>query len=302
MGRPEVSFHTAGKQHPYNDSYITINQAYVHYTPPAGSHDSQPTNTASIPILFVHGGALTGAMWESTPDRRPGWATLASRPPFNRPVYCIDAVDSGRSQRCPDASRPAEIEHRTAADMWQRFRFGPSEDASKANANSTQRRREPWPDLQFPLECSDRLLASQSARRRGRAQYEAEAEGLRDAIAEIGGCDVVAHSNGCAVFILALLDEAARAKVRSSVLVEPGPPHTPALEHVESVRKLVVWGDHLAGHEMWDPITAHYQEMKGDVTVWELPKMGINGNSHFPMHDRNSDEIGKMVLDWLEDP
>ena len=85
-------------------------------------------------------------MWESTPDRRPGWAVLASRPPYSRPVYCIDAVDSGRSQRCPDKIRPARVEHRTAEDMWSRFRFGPSVDAKCES--------EPFFDLQFPLEFS----------------------------------------------------------------------------------------------------------------------------------------------------
>jgi hypothetical protein len=207
---------------------------------------------------------------------------------------------------CPDHFRPAQIEHRTSADMWWRFRFGPPDDfehdMSMPNARSNianESERQPFPDLQFPLGYSDRLLASQSARRRGPEQYEAETQGLRDAIDEIGECDVVAHSNGCAVCILALLNESKKQKVRKLVLVEPGPPHTPLLDHVEPVKTLVLWGDHLSGHRLWGEITEHYDEMKGNVTVWKLPEMGLKGNSHFPMHDRNSDQIGNMVLNWL---
>ena len=308
MARPEVSFHTAGKRLPYNSSHIIINQAYVQYIPPVNTYETHPSSSkGELPILFVHGGALIGAMWESTPDRRPGWAVLASRPPHSRPVYCVDAVDSGRSQRCPDTYRTAPIEYRTSADMWWAFRFGPPADFDSDTVGQDAPSRtgdesswKPFQDLQFPLDHSDRLLGSQSARRRGDERYEAEAQGLRDAIAEIGLCDLVAHSNGCAVSILALLDDIARSKVRRLGLIEPGPPHTQSLQHIEGVRTLLMWGDHLSGHKLWDGILAHYGKMGGDITVYDLPKMGFQGNSHFPMHDRNSNEIGKLMLDWLE--
>ena len=308
MPRPEVSFHTAGEQLPYNDSHIIIDQAYVQYIPPVAGHDSElASTTSSAPLLLVHGGGLTGAMWESTPDRRPGWAILATRPPYSRPVYCVDAVDSGRSQRCPDNHRQDSVEHRTVADMWSRFRFGPQENFSgdllkpDADAQSPVRASVSWPDSKFPLEHLNRLLASQSARRRGSEQYEAEAKGLRDAILEIGQCDLLAHSNGCAVVILALLDDVTRSRIRRLVMVEPGPPHTESVDHLDAVRMLMLWGDHIGGHNMWKRIRAHYNKVRGDISVYDLPSMGIKGNSHFPMSDRNSDEIGRMVLDWLRD-
>ena len=84
-------------------------------------------------------------------------------------------------------------------------------------------------------------------------------------------------------------------------MIEPGPPHTPSLEHIETIKTLVLWGDHLTGHKLWELIVAHYKKMNGNVTVWELPKMGIHGNSHVLMHDRNSDEIGKLVFDLLNE-
>jgi hypothetical protein len=33
----------------------------------------------------------------------------------------------------------------------------------------------------------------------------------------------------------------------------------------------------------------------------DLPKMGIRGNSHMLMMDRNSDEIAALVQKWLEE-
>jgi hypothetical protein len=36
-----------------------------------------------------------------------------------------------------------------------------------------------------------------------------------------------------------------------------------------------------------------------DADWWELPRMGIQGNSHMLMMDDNSDEIAQRVGEWL---
>ena len=38
----------------------------------------------------------------------------------------------------------------------------------------------------------------------------------------------------------------------------------------------------------------------GKVDTFELPKMGIKGNTHMMMMDRNSDDVAKLVNDWIE--
>lgn len=288
MPPPPVSFHTKGRRMVYNESHIVVDQAFVHYIPPVAPGD-EGRPLSNLPILFIHGGGLTGAMWEATPDRRPGWAVLASRAPYSRPVYCIDAVDSGRSQRCPDDLRSAPVEYRTAKQMHERFRLAPLENKSTDDQ-----------EYQFPLEHLDALVAAQSARRRGHEQYSAEARGIQDAISEIGECEIIAHSNGCSTCISALLDPNTRSKVKRLVLVEPAWALADSTDHLNGVTTLLVWGDHLAGHDMWEPIMEYYRALEGDVMVYDLPKMGVNGNSHFPMHDRNSDEVGHLILKWLQ--
>ena len=37
----------------------------------------------------------------------------------------------------------------------------------------------------------------------------------------------------------------------------------------------------------------------GKADTFDLPKMGINGNTHMMMMDRNSDEVAKLVNDWI---
>ncbi|MBT9432925.1 hypothetical protein JZM24_13700 [Candidatus Sodalis endolongispinus] len=61
----------------------SVGQTWVQYfLPAAAAHN--------LPLSFWHGGSLTGAMWESTPDGREGWLHYFLR--HGWPVYNVDAV------------------------------------------------------------------------------------------------------------------------------------------------------------------------------------------------------------------
>src|SRR5206468_2183178 len=48
-----------------------------------------------LPLLMWHGGGLTGATYETTPDGREGWRDMFLRKGWD--VYVTDAVERGRS-------------------------------------------------------------------------------------------------------------------------------------------------------------------------------------------------------------
>lgn len=50
---------------------------------------------AKHPMLMIHGGGLTGAMWETTPDGRPGWQMYFLK--AGHDVYTADTVERGRA-------------------------------------------------------------------------------------------------------------------------------------------------------------------------------------------------------------
>jgi len=107
---------------------IVVNQMYVHYRIPA--------NTANRPsIVLVHGGGLTGASYETTPDGREGWATYLVRKGY--PVYVVDFPGRGRAGfdsttinqakfELNAALLPASVNRTTAERAWVNFRFGPT--------------------------------------------------------------------------------------------------------------------------------------------------------------------------------
>jgi pimeloyl-ACP methyl ester carboxylesterase len=281
MAPPKVSFFTPGRRLPHDDSYIIVDQSYVHYTPPAVSHVENPSH---LPILFIHGGGLTGAIWESTPDLRPGWAPLAASAGYM--VYILDTVDSGRSARAPDSIRTGLVEHRTAKQVWTRFRLGSAEKFDE---------RSLFEGSQFPIEAFDALLAGQATRRR--TNDEVEMKGIIDVIKIIGPCQVIAHSHGCAL----LLDALASMPdyIQKMALIEPGGTSI-ASKIAPKIKTLVVWGDYVDVHDAWPAIAAPFDRISS-AEVWRLPELGIKGNTHFPMADLNSGEIFEKVLGWLEE-
>ncbi len=82
------------------------------------------------------------------------------------------------------------------------------------------------------------------------------------------------------------------------IQVEPGLPGTPGV---------VVIGDFLDQVPYWvrmrrnyDASLAAWRAAGGNAEFWELPAMGILGNSHNMMMDLNSDRIVSLVIDWLD--
>jgi pimeloyl-ACP methyl ester carboxylesterase len=283
--RPKVSFFTPGRRTPHKDSYIIVDQAFVQYR-----RSSQQTIPKTLPILFIHGGGLSGAQWESTPDMRPGWACLANDMGYD--VFLLDTVDNGRSARAPDHIRNnAVVEHRTAKELWMRFRFGPFE---KFDARQT------FLDSQFPIQHFDTLVASQTSRRR--SNDDVEARGVADALKTLGECLVIAHSHGAALMMDILgitnLQDSVLQNVKRMVLVEPGGTSS-AMHLTEKVPTLVVWGDYVDIHEAWPRISKPFDDSAAEVL--RLPEINIKGNSHFPMSDKNSDEVFGVIVKWLEE-
>jgi hypothetical protein len=110
-----VPFPGGTYQYDVNDAYY-VEQAYVQRFVPAA-------RVQEVPILLVHGGGLTGAYWEMTPDGRPGWLTRFLR--AGLPVDVLDNMERGRAGWC---SLPGiwdgEPMLRGERDMWLTFRIG----------------------------------------------------------------------------------------------------------------------------------------------------------------------------------
>lgn len=250
-----------------------------------------------LPVLLWHGGGMTGANWESTPDGRPGWLTAFLRAGFD--VYVSDAVERGRASwsRWPEIYADAPL-FRSLDEGWDMFRIGPPgsyrSDAALRRAHAGQ---------QFPVEAFDDFAAQWVPRWAG---HEEATLAAYDALLQrVGDCIVVGHSQGGGFALEAVRRRP--AQVAAVVALEPSGAPAPSLAAAGGLpAHLVVWGDYIACHPLWsryragvDGYVAALQAAGVPATLCDLPSEGIAGNSHFPMMDRNSDVVAQRVIDWL---
>lgn len=176
------------------------------------------------------------------------------------------------------------------------FRIGP-----EAGYDSDARRRRPFAGQQFPVEAFDIFAQQWVPRWTG---HDAMAAAAYDALIQrVGPCIVVAHSQGGGY-----ATAAARRHplVRAVVAIEPA--GVCADERPAPQPHLIVWGDHLQDSpEVWwsyrSSANGYWQDASAAGLPYaslDLPRRAIRGNSHFPMLDRNSDQVFAEVLHWLE--
>src|SRR5262245_15206052 len=116
-----------------------VEQMYVQYFLPQ-------IRRGKYPLLLWHGGGLTGASFETTPDGREGWLNMFLRKGWD--VYVSDAVERGRAGfASPDvwAGEPIFLNY---ADPSERFRIGTGEGAWNPDPTKQQL----MPGLQFPVD------------------------------------------------------------------------------------------------------------------------------------------------------
>lgn len=256
----------------------------------------QHTPVRPWPLVLWHGGGMTGANWEATPDGRPGWLQGLLESGWD--VYVCDAVERGRAgwSRWPDIYQSAPL-FRTMEEGWEMFRLGPPLHGpwGTPSAHAGQ---------QFPVEAFEHFAAQWVPRW---ADHESLTLAAYEQLLEkLGPCVLMAHSQGAGLALSMALQRPDLLK--AVVAIEPsGAPEQPAAHPEKLAPCLMVWGDYVHEHPVWRRyrarVQAHAQQLLAAgaaVTVLDLPLSGITGNSHFPMLDRNSNEVLARIQGWIQ--
>jgi len=280
---------------------ITINQMYVQYQVPVNGD-------RHVPVVMVHGCCLSSKTWETTPDGRMGWSEYFVRK--DRPVYLADQSSRARSGFDPSILTAVKAGTRPPSDLpnvlaashqtaWTVFRFGPKFG-------------EAFPDGQFPIEAVDELYKQMIPDLNATLPNPNPTLKNMAALAvKLKGAVLMGHSeSGFFPEQAALVDPSG---VKGLISIEMGCPELKPAEiaTIAKIPTLVMFGDHLSDvqggpanwNQSYESCNKFVQQVKdkgGDAEMMYLPKMGIKGNSHMLMQDRNSNQLADLILTWID--
>jgi hypothetical protein len=288
-----------------NSGKITTGQMYVQYQIPAGA--------THLPVVMIHGGYLTGQVYETTPDGRMGWNQYFVR--SHRPVYNVDQVGRGRSgfnssiynavklgKKKPSEQPPMLTISRDFSWIW--FRIGPAP-------------HETFPDTQFPVAAVNEFYKTlvpdlNLALSKDNPTYS----DLAVLSERLGGAILMGHSEA---FMFperaALLNP---ASVKGIISLESSNACATSFSQSEyavlaRIPILIVFADHLSDsarstRARWTTSIMQCQKLAdtvrkegGDVTFLSLPNIGIHGNTHMFMLDKNNLDIADIILSWIDE-
>ena len=263
-----------------NGQYM-VEQMYVQYFLPKN-------RKGKLPLLMWHGGGLTGATYESTPDGREGWLNMFVR--YGWDVYNSDAVERGRSGFAPPEVWPNEPTFLPYQDPFERFRIGDGEGSWNADPGKAK----VIPGSQFPVEAYanymrqtvPRWLSTDEPIIAGLCRAGRQDLSVRDAGAQPGR-RVRLQGGGAAP----RQDQGHRRGRIGDRRHHRQCAQAERRAGADGVRRLRRSASALGGVQKMDTEYANAIKAAGGTVDWiNLPEIGIKGNSHMLMQDRNNAE------------
>ena len=287
---------------PPSGTHVTINQMYVDYM--------VPLVETGLPIVMLEGATLTGKSYDTTPDGRMGWFEYFVRK--DHATYLPDQVSRGRSGFDISVYNDVRAGVKPLSALpnfwrfgdelaWTQFRFGPSFGTA-------------FPDEQFPVEAA----AAFSAQAVPDLNYVLPTPNPTIAAtatlaAQLKGAVLMGHSQAGQMPLDAALADP--TGVRAMVLLEPGGCRSATwtdtqITALAKIPMLVEFGDHLDAvtgtmvnwQNQFNDCQAFIARVKAAGGVADMlhpPELGIVGNSHMVMQDKNNLVIADLILAWL---
>jgi pimeloyl-ACP methyl ester carboxylesterase len=277
---------------------IMTGQMYVQYR--------IPKTVSGMPVIMVHGSGHTGVTYETTPDGREGWATYFTRKGF--PVYEVDHAGRGRSSfdptpinRAKQESNPSQLPNFpifTYERAYPNLLIGPKYPT-------------PYPGQQFPVEASDQyfaqLVPNTETTLPGAGANTVKALGAL--LDKTGPAIVIVHSQSGGYGLDLVRQHADKVRALIDVEGSCGPlSQEDVTKSFSKVATMVVWGDFTQGsntpnnderRNMCNQSVNAINAAGGTAKFLDLPAMGIKGNSHMLMMDKNNLQIADLMISWL---
>lgn len=290
-----------------------------------------PVNANEYPMVFQHGGAQSKRTWESTPDGRDGFQNIFLRKGFS--VYLVDQPRSGEAALSTKPKKEGEAWSDNPMygnhTLYMLSRVGYFDENNQPTL---------WEGSQFPegADSYDQFQRSWTIGA-GELDNDVNADALAKLFDKIGPSILVTHSMGGTIgwrtplrtdnvkAIIAYEPGGTPFLFPETEMPKPSDATFPALgasamgipmdqfEKLAKVPMVLYYGDFIPDHkvsdagpdkwrteyEMAQQFVAAINRHGGDATIVHLPDIGITGNDHFLMANKNNQQLADLAEQWL---
>lgn len=273
-----------------------------------------PETQSGSPIVYLHGYGQSRMGWQTTPDGREGWSDIFLR--YGHAAFLVDQPRRGEAGAT--ASMTSD-----GLDMWGEDgkSYKPGEQAWYTHFRIGLVAPDRYEGSQFPAGAeAQNQFFRQMTPNTGSYDQALDAAALGAVMADVktmtGQKSIyITHSQGGGVGWDTPVEN-----VAAIVAIEPGGAPQVGSEQYKKLLDakipiIMYFGDYIDnGPEdimstgFWQGIrdgaiafAEQYNADGGDVTVIDLPKIGMTGNSHFLFQELNNKEIADHVQAWLSE-
>lgn len=285
-----------------------------------------PLHARKYPLVFQHGGAQTKRTWESTPDGRDGFQNIFLKRDYS--VYLVDQPrmgEAGLATKADDGINPwAGNPLYADKTLFLLSRIG--------NQNGVFKNSQ-FPDDPVSIDAFQRTWNPYS----GELDNDLNAKTLAQLFTKIGPSILITHSMGGTIgwrtpFYTENVEAIVAYEPGGTPFIFPenemptpvsttfaplaasalGVPMNDFLK-LTQIPIILYYGDYIANkstsevgpdkwrseYEMAQQFVAAVNRHGGDATLVHLPDIGINGNSHFLMAEKNNLQLADLLSQWL---
>ncbi len=289
--------------YPQPAGHVTVDQMYVEYMVPRAAR--------GLPVVMLEGATLTGKSYDTI--RTVAWAGTSTSSGRATPCTCLTRSPAGARASMPPPPTCApggETAERATARRPTDRRARLDALALVAGAGRG------LPRHAVPGGSHGRAVAPGCSRLRGGAAHpEPQCQrAMADLAGRLGGALLMGHSQSGTVPVDAFLTDP--TGVRGLLLVEPGAcladRYTDEqIAALATVPILTLFSDHLdaltGAPQNWQNVFADCQAFiarvnaaGGAAEMLYPPELGIHGNTHMIMMDKNNLQIADLILQWID--
>jgi len=280
----------------------------------------KPVQPRKYPITFLHGAGQFAKTWESTPDGREGFQTIFLRRNFS--VYVLDQprrAGAGRSTVAMNVTLATDDQmwfQQFRLGVWPNFNQGVQFPQDKESLNQFFRQMTPNTGAFDVGVISDSIAAL----------YEKTGPGILVTHSQGGGPGWFSAMKSSNIKAVVSYESGSGFPFPDGEVPEPIPnkfnklltaDRVPMDEFKKLTRIPIIlyYGDFIAETPQENPAKDYwYAALRmanlwaatvnrhgGDVTVLQLPKAGITGNTHFAFSDLNNVQVADHLSGWLKE-